>query len=386
MTDAQFVAWLKDSSAIRCVLIEVNVKTGGVETTRFLSNKGYVTHPTDTPANTRYSPFVKGGIKFTETLSLDGTASLSFGDIEIDNFSGDRDDWLDDVWTNRAIKVFIGDVRWTRGDFRLIFDGIIAGMDTKNRGSINLKISDKLQRLNGPITENKLGGTGQNADRLIPLCFGECHNVEPLLTDPVINEYQVHDGPIESIIEVRDNGVPVAFTPFLSTGKFRLAAQPSGQITASVQGDKPSGTYANDVASIIKRLATGFGNDPFTLAELDTAAFTAFATANTQPVGLYTSDRLNVIEALNTIVSSVGGRVLITRAGLLTILKLDLTSLGTGTTVTPTDMLQQSLAVSQMPTVKAGVQIGYCKNWTVQDSNIAAGVPVNHADLYRQNG
>ena len=385
MTDEQFVAWLKDSSAIRCALVEVDVKTGGVETTRFLSNKGYVTGPADTPSNKAYAPYVVGGIKFTETLSLEGTASLSFGDIELDNLSGDRDAWLDDVWANRSIKVYIGDISWPRTDFRLIFDGITAAVDTKNRGRINLKISDKLQRLNTPVTENKLGGSTSNADRLKPLCFGECHNIEPLLVDPVVNEYQVHDGPIESIIEVRDNGVPVAFTPFLTTGKFRLAAQPSGQITASVQGDKPS-TYVNDAANIVKRLATGYGlaDRRFTTGELDTAVFTAFTTANPQPVGLYLSERMNVIEAMNKLAASVGARVLIDRAGKLTIIKLSLPQGSPGTTVTPTDIVLHSLHVSQLPAVKAAVQIGYCKNWTVQDSNIAAGVPINHADLYKQ--
>jgi hypothetical protein len=384
MTDEQFVAWLKDSSAMRCALVEVNVKTGGVETTRYLSNKGYVTSPSDTPSNTSYQPVIRGGIKFTETLSLEGNASLSWGDIEIDNLSGDRDSWLDDVWANRAIKVFVGDVSWARSEFRLIFDGIVSGIDTKNRGRVNLKVGDKLQRLNTPITEHKLGGTTQNADKLVPLCFGECHNISPLLVDPVVNEYQVHDGPIESIIEVRDNGVPVAFTPFLSTGKFRLAAQPTGEITASVQGDKPS-TYANDVASLIERIATGYGlvDRRFLSSELDTAAFDAFITANPQPVGLYVPERMNVLDALNQLAISVGARVLINRSGLLTVIKLSLPQALPGTTVTPTDIEQHSLYVSQMPNVKAGVQLGYCKNWTVQD-NIAAGVPSNHADMYRQ--
>jgi hypothetical protein len=525
MTDAQFIAWLKDSAAIRCVLVEVNVKSGGVETTRFLSNKGYVTSPTDTPANTRYSPFIAGGVKFTETLSLDGAANLSFGDIEIDNLSGDRDSWLDDVWTNRAIKVFIGDVRWNRTQFRQIFDGIVAGMDTKNRGRINLKISDKLQRLNGPITETKLGGTTANADRLLPLCFGECHNVEPLLINPSVNEYQVHDGAIEQIIEVRDNGVPVAFTPFLSTGKFRLAKQPSGQITASVQGailpealhtdlvvggtfdnaadinfwtaqhgttSHVAGTlrvtslgtgvtarawrafptvpgrkyrvtvqciggtatasayinytgistisggtalggsagtinlssvitatgtstalilygnsvldatasfdnvsfsevvfdagYSNGIAPIVRRIATAYGAEGqrLTAGEIDRESMTAFHTANPQPVGLYLKDRMNVIEALTKLVSSIGGRVLMDRAGRLAMLRLTLPQATPGTTVTPTDIVTQSLHVSQLPKVEAGVQIGYCKNWTKQDSNIAAGVPIDHADLYKQ--
>lgn len=240
LTDAQFLAWLKDSAAIRCMLVEVGVQVGGVEITRYLSNKGYVTEVTDTPPNTTYSPYIVGGIKLTEQLSIDGTASLTTGDIELDNLSGDRDAWLDDIWANRQIKVFIGDMRWPRADFRLVHDGMVAQLDTKNRTRINLRVSDKLQRLNTPISETKLGGSTNNADKLIPLCFGEVHNVEPLLVDSLTNKYQVHNGVIESIIEVRDNGIPVGFTPNLTLGTFTLAATPVGQVTCSVQGARVS--------------------------------------------------------------------------------------------------------------------------------------------------
>lgn len=424
------------------------------------------------------------------------------------------------------MKVFVGDVRWPRSDFRLVFDGITDSVGSTARNRINLKVGDKLLRLNSPVTEHKLGGSTSNADKLVPLCFGECHNVEPLLVDSSVNEFQVHDGPIESIIEVRDDGVPVAFTPFLSTGKFRLAAQPSGQVTASVQGSKtvvlrekvvngavvgtagwtgvgctlsnvggwlrltgdgttatpyagqvitgltigqeyqfayamrsvsgapaqlflrpnsytdttnqevPFGTYtstsianvstafvatattmyiragitagspttgsveysaftcyatgsadsySNNIALIIKCLATAYGlsSSRFLANELDATAFTAFATANTQPVGLYLNDRKNVIEAMNQLASSVGGRVLVTRAGLLSIVKLSLPQGSPGTSVTPKDMVLQSLSVSQMPLVQAGCMIGYCKNWTVQ-SNVAAGVALTSADLFKE--
>lgn len=386
MTDAQFVAWLKDSTAVRCVLIEVTVKTGGSETVRYLSNKGYVTSPTDVPANTRYAPYIVGGIKFTETISLEGTASLSWGDIEIDNTSGDRDAWLDDVWDNRSIKVFIGDLSWARAEFRLVFDGITAKIATKNRGRINLVISDKLQRLNQPITEQKLGGSTQNADRLIPLCFGECHNVEPLLVDPVVNEYQVHNGAIEGIIEVRNNGVPVTFTPLLATGKFRLAAQPSGQITASVQGSSAYG-YSNKVATLISIIAQNFGivERRFTWAtEIDATSFNAMAASDLQPVGIYIPERQNILDVINKLAASIGARVFIDRTGKLAITKLSLPQTGPGTVVEPKDIKQHSLHVSQLPPVKAAVLLGYCKNWSVQDSGIAAGVPSDHTDLYKQ--
>lgn len=384
MTDELFTKWLKDSNGIRCVLMEVVAKVGGIETTRYLSSKGYVTGNSDAPANTNYSPIIVGGVKFTETLSLDGTASLSFGDIELDNLTGKRDDWLNDVWANRPANVYIGDVRWPRSDFKLIFSGLVVNIDSKNRGRLNLKLGDKLQRLNTTVSEIKLLGSSQDKDKLIPLCFGECHNISPLLVDASVNEYQVHNGPIEQIIEVRDNGVPVLFTAFLATGKFRLVKQPVGLVTASVQGDKPS-VYTNNIATIIKRLATSFGQleKRFAVSEIDTLKFDVFAAENVQPVGLFLNERANVLECVSKLASSVGGRVTINRAGKLTLVTMALPRITSGKYITATDMAERSLLLSQFPTVIAGVKLGYCKNHTVQD-NIQTGIPLEHISMFKQ--
>lgn len=237
ISDAQYTAWLKDQNAVRCVLVEVTVGlAGGGTATRYLSNKTYVTGASDVPAHTPYSARITGGIKFTKSLSLDGQASLSFGDIELINTDGSMDSWLGDFWVNRPITFYLGDPSWPRADFRVAFAGVTTGIDTRKRDRINIKLSDMLQRLNNPVTEVKVGGTGAQAEALLPLCFGECHNITPMLVDASVNEYQVHQGAIEGIIEVRDNGVPVAFSQTPATGKFRLSANPAGTVTCSVQG------------------------------------------------------------------------------------------------------------------------------------------------------
>lgn len=379
-----FNDWLLSQSAIRCVLIEVVAKVGGVETTRYLSNKPYVTSATDTPANTAYLPVVAGGVEFTEKLSLDGSTSMSYGDIELHNVNGERDSWLTDIWRNRSIKVYMGDVRWTRSQFVMIFNGLVFDVDSRSREKINLKLTDKLQRLNNPITENKLGGTGQTKDTLIPLCFGECFNVTPLLTNAATLEYQVHDGAIERIIEVRDNGVPCGFTEFIATGKFKLNQSPVGTITCSVQGDKYLG-YINDIGSIIERIVTGFGlvGQKFTGADIDSTKLAAFKTANTAPVGIYISERTNILEACNQLAASVGARVAMSRGGLMSLIKIDLPRSDAGTTVTASDMKERSLSIIELPEVVASSKVGYAKNWSVE-SNIQTGIPADHVAMFGQ--
>jgi hypothetical protein len=244
ITDAQYAAWLEDQAAIRCILVEVDIglKSGG-SVTRYLSNKVYVTSPTDTPSNLSYMARITGGIRFSRKISLDGSVSLSFGDIELTNMDGLLDSWIDDYFANRPFRIYLGDVTWGRADFRRVFTGRTLGIDTRKRETINIKLSDNLQRLNQPVTTNVLGGLTAVNETLLPVVFGEVFNMTPICTNASTNEYQVHDGAHEAIIEVRDNGVPVGITSFPNTGKFVLNSQPYGTVTASVQGGLIPATF-----------------------------------------------------------------------------------------------------------------------------------------------
>lgn len=392
ITDQQFKSWLKQPDAIRCVLIEADVKlaSSGVVVTRYLSSQGYTTGNSDVPANTSYSARVTGGVKFTRSLSLDGQASLSFGDIELNNTDGALDSWLDDYWVNRQIRVYLGDTRWARSDFRLVFTGVMTGADTRTRTRLNLKISDKLQRLNNPVTEAIRGGSGTNSEDLLPLLFGECHNITPLQIDSTVNEYMVHNGPIERIIEVRDNGVPVEFLPYLTEGKFRLTKNPAGVITVSAQGARISvlgggTTYTNNMMDIVRHLMTNYGGATTRLSDidLDISGMLQFKSDNPQPVGIYLSDRQNVLDVVTKLVSSVGARPYVTTAGLVGFVKLSLPQASPGTQVTSNDILDRSLEIKQLADVVASVKMGYDRNWTVQ-TGLTTGIIPEHAALYAE--
>ena len=384
MTDAQFINWLQSASAIRCVLVEAVASVAGVETLRYLSSANYVTGAADAPANIAYLPVISGGVSISESLSIDGSAAMSFGDIELSNM-GELDSWLNDVWTNRSVNIFVGDVRWPRADFRQVFAGTLAGISSRSRTTLNLALRDKLQRLNTPMTDAKLGGTTTNKDSVLPLCFGECNNIEPLLINPDTLQYQVHDGPIERIIEVRDNGMPVGFTATLASGTFVLTQQPFGTVTCSVQGDKFGGAYRNTIGALVQRLVAGYGKstDRFTSGDLDATNLTAFEAAHTQPVGLYVPSRENVLQCCASLASSVGAQLVMSRTGLLRLLKIALPAVGPATTVTKMQMAAQSLSVTDRPEVQAAVKIGYCKNHTVQ-ANLLTGIPEAHKALFAE--
>lgn len=380
ISDPQYQAWLADDDAIRCILVEADNNNGSEQTT-YISNKAYF----DSTINRVYIPVLDGSsVQVSERISLGSGGFISSGDIEINNQDGSRDSWLDDIWSSRDHNVLIGDITWPRSDFRTIFNGVTEDIGSANEGVLNLKSRDKLQRLNTPITENKLGGTTKNKEELIPLCFGEVHNITPLLTNPATLEYQVHDGAIEDIIEVTDNGVPVAFTKDLANGRFTLSQSPFGRITASVQGSKPS-TWLNTIGDLIKTITTSYGdaNNQLALSDIDVIQVDAFDAANQQPLGIYISTRDTVLNVCNKLARSVGAQLVNNREGLLQLIQVTLPAAGTPIEITPNDIVQDSLSLAQKTAVRSAIKIGYAKNWTVQDS-LETGIPADHKEARKQ--
>lgn len=398
LTTQQFQQWLEDPAAVRCMLLETSANIDGVETEIYLSNRNYVTSPTSTPANKTYLPVLKTSVKFTENLSLDGNGSLSYGDISIDNTTGEYDTALQSAWQGRDVRIYIGDPKFERDDFTLIFSGVLADVTSSDRYTVNLQLRDKLETLNTPITETTLGNYFQgaivdpaiydnpNKEAILPLVFGEVFNITPLLMDPSTLEFMVHNGPIERIIEIRDNGVPLlpgsGYTTNLAAGTFKLLNNPAGTITCSVQGDKAS-VYNTTVAAIVKHIVKTYGNPTvlgaITDSDLDLDNFSAFETAHPQAVGVFITGKENVLSVCQSLLSSLGAQLVATRLGKLQLLKIDVPASG-GVLVTDDDILYGSLSVSQKAPLIATFKLGYCKNWTTQP-NLLTGIPSEHKDL-----
>ena len=362
-----FDAFLLDNAAARNVLVEV----GHDSTTEYLSLLPYV----DTVANRVYQPVIVGSsVRITRRLGyqdLDG--GLTAGDVEIENTSGALDSWLNLVWSNRTITIAYGDVTWARADYVTKFIGVVEGIDSKARNVLNIKIRDIMQRINFPITELRLGGSTDNKDELIPLCFGECHNITPLFTNPATLEYQYHQDDSEAMKEMRSNGIPGSTAAIdLFNSKFWPSVNPQGTtITASVQGDKPGGVWNTTAATIIQRMVTAYGNvdNRLTIGDIDTANFNTFDAANSQSIGVYYRTRQNLLVAVKDIAASVGAQVLPSELGKLQLHKVDLVSVGAITdTITANDVIGKSLKIVEMTEVEPAISLKYAKNWTVQNS------------------
>lgn len=370
--------FLEDDTLVKNILVEVNHDS----TTEYLSSNHYV----DTVAGRKYNPIVRGSsVKLIEALgfaTLD--ANISFGDIELENQDGSIDSWLNFVWTNRDINIYIGHPTWNRADYVREFTGVVEGIDSRSANVLNLKLRDKLERLNFPITDLKLGGSTVNADEFQPLTFGEPHNISPLLSNPATLEFQFNQGNSEDVWEVTDNGVPVSITKNLAAGKFTLNQSPFGIITCKPQGDKPGGNYLTRVKTIIERLVTGFGNPDtrFTGADLDTANLNAFDAAHQQNIGIHYKSRQNLLTEIKRIAASVGAQVAMSRDGLMQLHKVDLTTVGTiSDTITVEDIVHNSLAIAGVTEIEPSITLRYARNWVVQD-DLQSGIPEDHKQYY----
>lgn len=389
MTEAEIIALLNDGAIYKTILVDVGVFSTGSEKRRYLSTVGWVSHVNDVPAATYFTPCIAGGVNIRESISLDGEVSQTFGDIEIFNTDGLFDSWLDDVWQNRTIRIYVGDSRFAQlGQFHVIFDGIVSRIESRSRDRLNIILRDKMERLNHPLHDVKIGGTNvEIKDNLRPLCFGEVFNITPEITNASTHEYMVHNGAIEQIIEVRDNGMPVAITPALGTGKFTLNNNPVGTITCSVQGDAVGG-YRNTPVGIIKHVVQNYGNVTSRLVatDIDDASMNAldvFDGPGWVYVGEYVTDRETVLEFISRIAWAIRSSLFFNRAGKLAITQIAFPVTGAIASYGVSDIAENSLEIAERLPVKAACKIAYNKNWTVQPE-VAGGVLAYHKCMFQK--
>lgn len=303
-------AWLEEPSAIRIVLMQAQVYdvVAAVNKYLYISTHNYIT----TDGTTAWMAVVRNNITLNETLTQDGTGAMTFGDIEILNSNGEWDTYLDQtkyIWSNKTIKIYYGDATWdctnfadVQTKFLTIFDGIIDDADSRNRTSFNIKIRDKLERLNTALTEDKLGvygvwaGGQQNMDAIKPIVFGEVFNITPMAIDPSKLKYMYNNGTSDALIEIRDNGMPlkasVVVGPTLST-----TVNAAGAITAATIISGGSNLVVDDQFYIIEgntnflQYSEAFNNPiwPYSSLTPNTPNTTAIAA----PDGTNTAEILN---------------------------------------------------------------------------------------------
>ncbi len=363
ISDQQYQDWLRGDNGLRVVLVEVQAYSAGV-VTRYMSNVPFVSEPGDTPGNTIYDDIVMAVPQYKSVMGeqMAGRTLPSYGEIVVDNANGVRDGWLADAWDGRPVRIYLGAVGWSKADFRLILSGVVDDIIARSADQLTLRIRDRQHLLNGPLQTTLIGGSTANADKPVPVCYGECYNVEPLLIDAATRQYQVHDGQIDAITAVYDNGVSVAYTANLAAGTFTLSGAATGRITADVRGSKTAGAYINTVGDIISRLLQERGG--MTAADIDAASLSAFNGLCPQVVGLYAGQRRNLLDVLDDLIRSVGGYYSFGRDGKLRLGRLDTPAGVPVLSLTDDDVVEGRFSCRSRMLPVVVYRLGYKRNWS----------------------
>lgn len=372
ITDAQFEEWLRSSTAQRVTLYEADVLSADVEVTRRIANRAY-TGDADTP----YTHAVAKDVVVVDAITRDGGARLSVSQMAIWNVKGERDSWLDDVWTGRELRAYIGDMRWPIADFRQVFTGVMKRVMGDEKGTqILIDLRDITERINVPVSDLLM-----DDGSLWPLTFGEAPNITPRLRNPDTGQYTFHPTATEDVIEARVEAKPrTTITKQLTSGSFTFQTAVAGAVTASVQGDKTGGIYRNTIGALVRLLVTAYGQagERFTEAEIDGASFDAFEASHPQAVGLYLPERTSVIEACHRLAKSVQAHLVPSRLGKLRMVQYGIPATSSGS-LTENDYV--SLQRGEPHPIAAAVKILYARNYTVQ-SSLQTSIPLEHKEIF----
>ena len=319
-------------------LIDIDAHDGTSVVTLRVSTCGYVTSPTDTPANAIYIGCVSDPGTFEASLfgagRTMGQSEVGYGDITLINADGALNAWIGYSFNGRRFVVRrIASQFSIYSTAEIVMTGTLQALDADDaRTSLRLRIYDRRLVLDKPLQTVRYAGTttsgGPTAegnvdlkDSVKPLVFGKAWNVPATKVNPFDLIYQVNDGPVSSIVAY-DGGAPLdpaadyasiaalqgaAITPGTfatckTLGLFRLGWQPEFDVTADVtEGATLAERYP---AAIVARILAKMGLTP---ADYGSVSFAAMDVSAPMECGIYIDDERTALAVASDILGSVGG-------------------------------------------------------------------------------
>jgi len=367
ISDSDFSAWLSRDDVTRTILCEAKYWDGTAEQTLYMSNTGYVTKPSDTPANTPYREFIKAIPNYSTSISVPTASSFSvksstsFGDIKIENCDKLKDEWLNYAWAGRRVSIFLGDKSWARSDFKLMINGFIDSFEASDEKTLTLKIRGLEYQLDVPISNNLLT-TGNDKDKPKPLSFGNIYNASPVLIDSALQKYMVHDGNIDNVI-AKDNGAVLTITQ-TGDGTFTLTTGGTSNLTTDIQGYKPAGaSYITTAVDIVKYIFTTYTG--LTSGDLDTASFDTLNALCPQIAGIYTRNGAKVVDVANELLASIGAFYTRSIAGKIVLKRFDVPTNSPVLYLNSDTDMAKTFKIEQILPPLYRVSVGYNRNYSV---------------------
>jgi hypothetical protein len=216
-------------------------------------------------------------------------------------------------------------------DWAVVLKGILDAPD-RSRAEASFPLHSPGQELlekQIPPNEYQEDGTIPEATvgKSIPLCLGQCLNIQPVLISESPYIYQFHDpafGPVQAVDVVRVKGkvVTSGFTIDLDQGTITFTSQPAGTITLDVQGriSGPLGGFVSYPGQLIEDILLTFAGAA--AEDFDSTAFSAYNSARPWPVGIFLTSKQDIKKVIDAILTSLLTIFSNTRTGLWNIRRL----------------------------------------------------------------
>ena len=379
-----------------------NLSTNAVETLHF-SDDGFMTSPSDTPANTYYEPRLSAPPHLTRSLfdtaqaSFGASTSSSPGEIVFENSDGGLDYLTYQyAFDGQPFVVRTGTIGTPLSTWTIIASGTLSDIQADSATTLSVVINDGQQNLSLTQVRPMYGGTnvlpngvdGTPSDLMgqyIPRVYGTVMNVSPKCVNTSLLIYQVSDKSNCSITQVYDNGVALtAATPYASLaaleatapqagyygvfqGYFRLGSTPASQVTCDAT--TPGLTT---VANILQQLALDSGF--IQQSGISSSDVSALNTANSAVVGIWADGQTTTQDLMNLVAGSIGAYYTFDKFGSL---RMGIIAAPSGSPAyVIDDTVLEDIQIKQAGIPSYQVTINYATNYTVQ-SQPAGSVAVS---------
>jgi hypothetical protein len=380
--------------------------TPGELTLRY-STHGYVSGPTESPANTYWDNRIIQGGNFQRTMFQNqqtfGQTQLGYGELVLANFDGGLDALLNYSFGGRRIVIRLADVdagavpTWT-----IIIDGLIEQAELSWQ-AVRFRVRDKQLAVAKPLQQVRYGGTnalpagldgvaGDLKGRPKPLVYGQIFNAAAPCVNTTRKIYQLHSGSaLQSVDAVYNRGAALtAGAVYTSQADMETTAPAAGQYrvwndaTAGCfvrLADNTQGTLTFDAtqgAAAANRTAGQLWSQILQKAgvsagAISSADITALDTVAPYACGIYIPESrdMSAIEAIDMLCMSVGAWWGVDSGGTYRIAQLVLPNIANSVTTLTTvnivsiDRVASRDAGAGMPAWK--IKMGYQRIWFTQD-------------------
>jgi hypothetical protein len=386
------------------------------EETYYFSSVAFVSRPLDTPAHTAFLPRIQQPALLQRSCfskgATGGESRVGYGELVLVN-DGVLDGLIDRGFDGRRVVIRYGssDADYPSA-WKTVLTGTMAspGWETMR---LALRIRDRLAELdtalqtvkylgNNSLPNGLEGVVDDLKDRPKPLCYGTVYNIPAILVNSSKLIYQVHDGAIQALSAVYDQGAALTagaayssqsemettapsaghFRAWLAGGYFRLGSTPAGLISANVTQGATAGDRTT--AQVLKALALQAGLSAGEISSEDVAALDVASSAE---IGVWWDQEITALAAMNAVAEAAGAWYGFDDAGILRMAQLQAPS---GTPVM--ELSSVHLVSLEVQTTADGanavpvwrVEVHYAVNYSVQTSDLAGSVTAERRGWLKQ--